>query len=115
MATIKQRMWRKNESGTYDTIHLETESSLVLRPSGRTVEQDLTDYLPKVQDSDDPPATLKSISMGSSRVYIATGNGIREVGVIAEESDYTSYRARNCAIVDATPSSMANGTIAFVY
>lgn len=115
MATIKQRMWRKNASGTYDTIHLETESGLVLRPSGRTVEQDLTDYLPKTQDSDTPPETLKSIAMGSSRVYIATGNGIREVGIIAKESDYTTYRARNCAIVDEIPSSMTNGTIAFVY
>lgn len=53
--------------------------------------------------------------MGSSRVYIATGNGIREVGIIAKESDYTTYRARNCAIVDEIPSSMTNGTIAFVY
>ena len=58
MATLKQRMWRKNNAGTYDTIHLETESSLVLRPSGRTVEQDLTDFLPEVQATDDVPETL---------------------------------------------------------
>ena len=49
MATLKQRLHRKNSSGSYDTIHLETSSSLVLRPSGRTVEQDLEAYLPKVQ------------------------------------------------------------------
>ena len=53
--------------------------------------------------------------MGSSRAYIAVGNNVRELGIIANSTDYTSYRARNCAIVDAIPSSMANGTIAFVY
>lgn len=58
MATLKQRMHKKNSSGTYDTVHLETSSSLVLRPSGRTVEQDLADYLPKTQASDTPPSTL---------------------------------------------------------
>lgn len=58
MATLKQRLHKMNSSGSYDTVHLETESSLVLRPSGRTVEQDLTDYLPEVQDSDTVPESL---------------------------------------------------------
>ena len=58
MATLKQRLHRKNSSGSYDTIHLETSSSLVLRPSGRTVEQDLEAYLPKVQNSDTVPESL---------------------------------------------------------
>ena len=53
--------------------------------------------------------------MGSSRAYIAVGNNVRELGVIANSTDYTSYRARNCAIVDEIPSSMTNGAIAFVY
>jgi hypothetical protein len=60
MATLTQRLHRKNSSGSYDTVHLETSSSLVLRPSGRTVEEDLAAYLPKVQDSDDVPESLKS-------------------------------------------------------
>lgn len=59
MATLKQRLHKMNSSGSYDTVHLETESSLVLRPSGRTVEQDLTDYLPEVQDSDTVPESLR--------------------------------------------------------
>ena len=58
MATLKQRLHRKNASGTYDTIHFESASDLILRPSGRTVEQDLTDYLPEVQDSDNVPQSL---------------------------------------------------------
>lgn len=58
MATLKQRLHRKNSSGTYDTVHLETSSSLVVRPSGNTVEADLAAYLPKVQDSDTVPESL---------------------------------------------------------
>lgn len=58
MATLKQRVHRMNSSGSYDTVHYETSSDLVLRPSGRTVEQDLTDYLPKVQNSDTAPSSL---------------------------------------------------------
>lgn len=42
MATLKQRLHRKNASGAFDAVHLETSSDLVLRPSGNTVEQDLT-------------------------------------------------------------------------
>ena len=43
MATLKQRLHRKNGSA-YDIIHMETESNVVLRPSGNTVETDLTNY-----------------------------------------------------------------------
>ena len=60
MATLKQRLNRKNSSGTYDTVHLETSSEVVKRPSGETVENDLTNYLPKVQNSDYVPQSLKS-------------------------------------------------------
>lgn len=72
MATLKQRMWRKNNAGTYDTIHLETESSLVLRPSGRTVEQDLTDFLPEVQATDNVPETLKrrKLVIGENKAFL---------------------------------------------
>ena len=58
MATLKQRLHRKNVSGTYDTVHLESSSELILRPSGRTVEQDLADYLPQVQNNDNVPESL---------------------------------------------------------
>ena len=58
MATLKQRLHRKNGTA-YDIVHLETESNVVMRPSGNTVETDLTNYLPKVQDSDDVPEGLK--------------------------------------------------------
>ena len=38
MATLKQRLHKKNSSGTYDVVHLETTASLVLMDSGTTVE-----------------------------------------------------------------------------
>lgn len=81
MATLKQRMHKKNSSGSYDTVHLETSSSLVLRPSGRTVEQDLADYLPKTQASDTPPSTLKTGSMvtGLSKAWLGVNNTATEL------------------------------------
>ena len=67
MAVLKQRLHQKNSSGTYDTVHWETESNLVLRPSGRTVEQDLADYLPEVQATDTVPETLVFGTLFSGR------------------------------------------------
>ena len=76
MATLKQRLHRKNGSA-YDIIHMETESNVVLRPSGNTVETDLTNYLPKVQNSDDVPEGLTpgQISIGQSKVYFCGVDG----------------------------------------
>ena len=61
MATLKRRLYRKNSSGTYDTVHMESSSDLILRPNGRTVEQDLTDYLPQVQNNDNVPQSLGGV------------------------------------------------------
>jgi len=38
MATLKQRLLKKNSSGAYDTIHLETSATNVLMSNGTTVE-----------------------------------------------------------------------------
>ena len=76
MPILKYRLNRKNASGSYDTIHYETSSNIVMRPSGRSVEQDLAAYLPRTQDTDDVP---QSLSFGSSlvcptKIYVAIGN-----------------------------------------
>lgn len=42
MAVLKERLNRKNASGGYDTIYLETSSDIVIRPDGTTVEATLT-------------------------------------------------------------------------
>lgn len=39
MATLRQRLHRKNAFGTYDVVHLESESGMILRPSGNTIEE----------------------------------------------------------------------------
>ena len=76
MATLKQRLRRKNASGTYDTVHLETESGMILRPSGRTVEADLAAYLPEYQDSDDVPKSLVAgkIISGLTKAWLKLGD-----------------------------------------
>ena len=70
MATLKQRLHRKNASGTYDTVHFESTSDLILRPSGRTVEQDLADYLPEVQNNDNVPESLAKLIVGTNYGFI---------------------------------------------
>ena len=76
MATLKQRLHRKNGSA-YDVIHMETESNVVLRPSGNTVETDLTNYLPKVQNSDDVPEGLTpgQIVIGTTKTWFCGMDG----------------------------------------
>ena len=78
MATLKYRLNRKNASGTYDTIHYETSSNIVMRPSGRTVEQDLADFLPRSQDNDNVPQSLTvgQISVANNKVFCKLGSGI---------------------------------------
>lgn len=74
---MKYRLNRKNASGTYDTIHYETSSNIVLRPSGRTVEQDLEAYLPRTQSTDDVPQSLTFglLQVANSKVFARVGNG----------------------------------------
>ena len=42
MATRKYRLNRKNSSGSYDVIHYETSSNIVVRPDGSSVEESLS-------------------------------------------------------------------------
>lgn len=84
MATLKQRLHRKNSSGTYDTVHLESSSDLILRPSGRTVEQDLADYLPQVQNNDNVPESLAKLIIGNSKAWIYG----KEIQFISGSSSY---------------------------
>ena len=110
MATLKQRMHKKNSSGSYDTVHLETSSSLVLRPSGRTVEQDLADYLPKTQASDTPPSTLKSGSMvtGLSKAWIGINNVPSELNMGTGRKETVLYDHTVNANIDLTDSGGAD-------
>lgn len=42
MATKKYRLNRKNSDGSYDVIHYETSSNIVVRPDGSSVEESLS-------------------------------------------------------------------------
>lgn len=59
MATLKERYLRMNASGTYDIIHRETESSLVIRPDGTTVEAAITNIMTKL-------SAIKAVHYGTS-------------------------------------------------
>lgn len=49
MAVLRQRLNRKNAAGSYDKVHLETSSEIVVRPDGNNVESSLTDITQQVQ------------------------------------------------------------------
>ena len=74
MATMKQRLHRKNSSNVYDTIHLESSSDIILRSNGIVLENSLIG-LPKVVTSDSDPADMMSV--GEMRI---TPNGTIFVG-----------------------------------
>ena len=128
MATLKQRLWRKNASGTYDTIHQETESGMILRPSGRTVEADLAAYLPEYQDSDDVPKSLKDgkILVCNSKVYAGKNKLDLTKDTIYTHPSTKQCTGGNCATVNGytitaqttdpgVGSSLASGRIVLVY
>ena len=68
MATLRQRLHRKNATGTYDVIHLETESGLVLRSDGTTVEQAITDLTPTVGESVPKTLNFEGLCIHDTRV-----------------------------------------------
>ena len=104
MATLKQRVHRMNSSGSYDTVHYETSSDLVLRPSGRTVEQDLTDYLPKVQNSDTAPSSLSagSILTGNTLAWIGLNNKILELKKSSDIDITRGYSSSTTSLASRT-------------
>lgn len=120
MATLKQRLHRKNGS-SYDIVHLETESNVVMRPSGNTVETDLTNYLPKVQNSDDVPEGLNpgQVSIGPTKGYYCTGDGsVKEFGkgsgggipTLGVDFTYTG----TCTVIDDSEGENINWRIKFL-
>ena len=114
MATLKYRLNRKNASGTYDTIHYETSSNIVMRPSGRTVEQDLADFLPRSQDTDDVPQslTVAQISVANSKVFCKLGNGTVRDLTLDTNTVYTHPSAIQCnasSEIESLKSSVSSG------
>ena len=109
MATLKQRLNRKNSSGTYDTVHLETSSEVVKRPSGTTVESDLTNYLPKVQNSDSVPESLSSgqLVTGQTSLIYKGNDGTARIINPASYQPVGSYATT--AQLNEVKTSVSNG------
>lgn len=114
MATLKQRLHRKNSSGTYDTVHLETSSSLVVRPSGNTVEADLAAYLPKVQNSDTVPESLTSgqLLIGQTKLWFGDiNNKPVEVFIMGQSIDIGNIGTISGMTVDEILNGMVRRKI----
>lgn len=77
MAYLQRQRYQKNATGEYDIIHYETDSLMILRPNGHTVEEDLANYLPTTQADDNQPviANQGKLVTGYSKVYAKLGNG----------------------------------------
>lgn len=60
MASVTYRAHRKTKSGDYEVAHFETESGVVQRPNGKTVEQSLVTVETHVSATGNPHNTTKS-------------------------------------------------------
>ena len=58
MSVGRYIMHQKLSDGSYEDVYCKSESGLIYRPNGRTVEQDLAAYLPEYQNSDTVPESL---------------------------------------------------------
>lgn len=96
MATLKQRLHRKNASGTFDAVHLETSSDLVLRPSGNTVEKDLATFQTDIN-------SLKT-SVSSGKAAIASA--VTDKGVQTAADATFSTMANNIRNIKSAPASI---------
>ena len=94
MAILKRSMRRKNADGVYDVIHLESDSSICYRASGRTVELDLTNLLPSTQTTDVKPTSLPHgmLRFGANKAWVGGGDGqVYELGVTIVTPTLNTY------------------------
>lgn len=70
MAVLKERVYRKNASGTYDTIHYETSADLVIMKSGDTVETAVDIH---IGDRNNPHNVI------ASQITLTEGNNVQNV------------------------------------
>ena len=77
MATLKQRLHRKSESGSYDVVHLESDATVIKINSDDAETKTVADYLPKIQDTDDTPTDINpgQIIVGQTKVWFCGGDG----------------------------------------
>lgn len=96
MATLKQRLHKKNSSGSYDVIHLETSSEVVVRPDGTTVEASLTELKTSVSNGKRAVAsaiTDKGISTSATASFATIASNIRNIPTGIDTSNATATAA----------------------
>ena len=78
MGILKFRLNRKNSSGSYDTIHYESSSNIILRPNSTTVENSLISLETSYTSLNSEMTSLKtSVSNGKAQIASAiTGKGV---------------------------------------
>ncbi len=82
MATLKQRLHRKNVSGTYDVVHMETSADMVLMTDGKTklsskISAMDTTIAGKAASSHTHPAQTTITGNAGSATKLATARTIR--------------------------------------
>ena len=96
MATLKQRLHRKSDSGTYDVVHLETSSDIV-DFDGQTVHDALESALSLANAANQEIPNLKSsVSEGKRQVASA----ITDKGVSTASDASFSTMAANIRKID---------------
>lgn len=97
MAVLKQRLHRKNASGSYDTVHLETSSEVVVRPDGTTVEASLTELKTSVSEGKALVAaavTDKGVSTAADATFSTMASNIAKIVTLSSGSaDATAVAA----------------------
>ena len=92
MATLRQRLNRKNAAGGYDAVYLETSSDLVLRPDGTTVEFALANVKTEVNN-----IVQAGVAPTSHAAEHATGGKDpitpASIGAAAAEHSHTGFAA----------------------
>ena len=82
MANIAYRRKRKNNTGSYDTVYYETDSRIVIRPNGESVETALNKtILSSEKNQPNGIATLNDNSVLDIK-YGGTGSKIAQEAII---------------------------------
>lgn len=92
MATLKQRLHKKNSSGTYDVVYLETSSEVVKRPDGTTVEASLVELKTSVSNGKSAVAsaiTDKGVSTSATATFDTMASNISKIPQL-DTSDATA-------------------------
>ena len=94
MAVLKQKLNRKNESGSYDEIHLKTDATVIsLSPTDETL---LSDEISSLKSSVSNGKSLiasaitdKGVSTASDATFQTMSNNIRNIETVHDQFDFT--------------------------